>query len=397
MTQEETAQAETTKDETAQRATEGASAGGAATEAGTTKDASAQADSTAQSDPPRAGSADDAETPRVTPERIMQFVFAFAPPLVIEAAVRNGVFDALDGRQLTAEEVGAATGASVRGLRALMNALVGLNFLDKDGRERYCLTPESAAFLVAGRPGFVGGIFRHVSRHMLPMWVSLSDAVRTGLPAAHVNREAFGAQFFSEFVEDIFPSSYPSALALAEGLRLSSATEIISVLDLAAGSGSWGVALAQSSSQVRVTAVDWAGVIPVTRRVAERHGVADRFTFVEGDLREADFGANHHIATLGHILHSEGEERGRALLRKTFDALAPGGRVVVAEWLVSEDRKAPLSGLVFALNMLVSTERGDTFTFKEIDAWLGEAGFEPARTLDAPGPSPLIIARKPGP
>lgn len=337
----------------------------------------------------------DETAPPLTAERIMQFVFAFAPPLIIEAAVRNGVFDALDSGQKTAEELSRETGASVRGLRALANALVGLNFLDKDDRGRYCLTPESAAFLVSARPGFVGGVFRHVSRHFLPMWVSLSDSVRTGHPGAHVNREPFGSRFFAEFVADIFPQSYPSALALAEALRLSEATDLVSVLDLAAGAGSWGVALAQSSSQVRVTAVDWEGVLPVARGFAERFGVADRFTFVAGDLAEADFGANHHVATLGHILHSEGEERGRALLRKTFDALAPGGTVVVAEWLVSEDRKAPLNGLVFAVNMLVSTERGDTFTFREIDGWLREAGFEPARSLDAPGPSPLILAKKP--
>lgn len=337
----------------------------------------------------------DETSPPLTPERIMQFVFAYAPPLILEAAVRNKVFDALDSGQKTVEELSRETGASVRGLRALTNALVGLNFLDKDEQDRFCLTPESAAFLVSARPTFVGGIFRHVSRHLLPMWLSLGEAVRTGRPGAHVNREPFGAKFFSEFVADIFPQSYPSALALAEALRLSEATEIVSVLDLAAGAGSWGVALAQSSSQVRVTAVDWEGVLPVTRSFAERFGVADRFRFVAGDLSEADFGRDHHVATLGHILHSEGEGRSRALLRKTFDALAPGGTIVVAEWLVSEDRKAPLNGLVFAVNMLVSTEQGDTFTFREIDGWLRDAGFEPARTLDAPGPSPLILARKP--
>ena len=103
------------------------------------------------------------------------------------------------------------------------------------------------------------------------------------------------------------------------------------VLDLAAGSGVWGIVLAKKSPQVRVTAVDWPDVLKVTRKVAERHGVAERFTFAAGDLLQANFGSGHQVATLGHILHSEGESRSRELIKKTFDALAPGGSLVAAE------------------------------------------------------------------
>ena len=167
------------------------------------------------------------------------------------------------------------------------------------------------------------------------------------------------------------------------------------MLDLAAGSGVWGIALAQSSAKVRVTAVDWPGVIPVTRATVSRFGVAERFSFSEGDLLEADFGGGHNVATLGHILHSEGEERSKALLRKTFAAMAPGGTIAIAEFLVNADRTGPLNGLTFAINMLVNTDCGDTYSFEEISAWLGEAGFTDARTLATHGPSPLILATKP--
>ena len=109
----------------------------------------------------------------------------------------------------------------------------------------------------------------------------------------------------------------------------------------------------------------------------------------------ADFGHNHAVATLGHILHSEGEERSRALLRKTFEALASGGTVAVAEFLVNDERTEPLVGLLFAVNMLVNTDYGDTYSFREISSWLSEAGFAHPRTLEAPGPSPLILATKP--
>ena len=112
------------------------------------------------------------------------------------------------------------------------------------------------------------------------------------------------------------------------------------MLDLAAGSGVWGIALAQSSAQVRVTSVDWPGVIPVTRSTVARFGLAERFQFVEGDLLQADFGSGHNVATLGHILHSEGAERSKALLAKTFQTLAPGGTIAIAEFLVNRSERA---------------------------------------------------------
>jgi ubiquinone/menaquinone biosynthesis C-methylase UbiE len=186
--------------------------------------------------------------------------------------------------------------------------------------------------------------------------------------------------------------SYPAALALARHLDL---TSPVRVLDLAAGSGVWGIALAQSSPQVTVTAVDWPEVIPVTRSTAARFGLSERFAFVEGDLLKADFGTGHTVATLGHILHSEGRERSRALLAKVFRTLAPGGTIAIAEFLVNSDRTGPIGSLLFAVNMLVNTDEGDTFSFDEISAWLSEAGFTNARTLEAPGPSPLVLATKP--
>lgn len=136
-------------------------------------------------------------------------------------------------------------------------------------------------------------------------------------------------------------------------------------------------------------------MLPVTRRVASQHGVIDRFQFVPGDLLEADFHQEHDVAVLGHILHSEGEARGRALLRKTFDALAPDGVIVIAEFIANEDRTGPTEALIFAVTMLVNTEAGDTFTFAEMAAWLQEAGFEEVYELPTPGPAPLILARKP--
>ncbi|MGP8245419.1 MAG: methyltransferase [Bryobacteraceae bacterium] len=334
-----------------------------------------------------------AQTP-VTPVRLMQFAWGYSVPLMIEAAVRHRLFDALEGGPKNAAQLAAQAAISERGARAVLNALTGFELLSKDAEGRYSLTAESAAFLVSTKPSFMGGIFKHTSTQLLPRWLSLNEIVRTGEPAASVNSEASGAAFFHEFVEDIFPMSYPSAQVLADTLAIGGAAGPVRVLDIAAGSGVWGIALAQRSRQVRVTAVDWPGVLDVTRRVAARCGVGDRVETLAGDLLQVEFGTGYQVATLGHILHSEGESRSRKLLDKVFHALAPGGTIAIAEFLVDDARATTPGGLIFAVNMLVNTDAGDTFSFSEIAAWLKEAGFENARTVEAPGPSPLILANR---
>jgi ubiquinone/menaquinone biosynthesis C-methylase UbiE len=329
---------------------------------------------------------------QLSPQRIMQMTWAFAAPLTLEAAVRHRVFDTLDERPKSLEEIARDTGASLRGLRAILNTLVALELLGKEG-DRYTLTPESSAFLVSHKPGFQGAILRHISSQLLPNWLKLDDIVRTGKPAASVNQEKSGAEFFGEFVESIAFLSEPAARVLADHLFGDLETPA-GVLDLAAGSGVWGIAMAKKSPHVSVTAVDWAAVIPVTRRVAQKHGVADRFRFVEGDLLKADFGQGHALAILGQILHSEGEARSRLLLKKVFAALKPGGIVAIAEFIPDEGRRGPVMPVMFAINMLVNTDEGDTFTLSEMSQWLADAGFANIRQLTTPGVSPLILADK---
>lgn len=324
----------------------------------------------------------------------MQMSWGYAPPLILEAAVKHRVFDLLDQSPKTVQQLAAQTGASVRGLAMICNALVGLQFLTRTG-DRYRLTPESAAFLVSGKNPYYGGFLKHISRQLIPQWLDLEKIVRTGKPDKRVNAQKEGAKFFAEFVEAIFPLSYAAAKALGGHLKIPQAKAPVSVLDIAAGSGVWGIALAEQSQHVRVSAVDWPDVLKITRKVAARHGVAGRLTKIPGDLLKADFGKNHHVATLGHILHSEGAERSRKLLKKVFHALAPGGTIAVMEFLVNDQRTAPPVSLLFAVNMLINTETGDTFSFKEISGWLREAGFVKPRLLDVPAVSSLVLATKP--
>ena len=328
-----------------------------------------------------------------TPRRILDMASGYEPALILESAVRLKIFDILDERPMSLEDVARRTSASVRGMRALLNALVGLNLLIRYG-EHYALTEESESYLVSTSPSYQGYMCKHVSGHLLPRWMRLTEVVLSGKPMQVVNEQADGAAYFGEFVEDIFPMSYEAAQGLAVELRIPEVSVPVRVLDLAAGSGVWGIALAEASPLVSVTAVDWPTVLPTTRRIVERQGVSRQFQFIGGDVLAVDWDGVYDVVILGHLLHSEGESRSRQLLKKAFDVLETGGIVVIAEFIADEDRTGPPGALIFAVTMLVNTDVGDSFTLNEMTAWLQEAGFVNVRTVDGPGPAPLILATK---
>jgi len=318
--------------------------------------------------------------PAVRPDRIMEMIWGYAPPMILATAVHNKVFDLLDAGPKTVDELAKASGNSARGLRAIMNALVGFQFLSKTPDGRYALTPESAAFLVSSKPGYLGKFVEFSGLKSIQTWLPLPEIVRTGKPNTAINQQDAGESFFQDLVEPIFAMSYPATQVAGQALGLANAKTPVKILDIGAGSGVWGIGLAQQSPQVSVTAQDMPGVLEVTRRMVARFNLADRFSYLPGDFHNVDFGTGYNLVTI------------RQLLKKTAAALAPKGTVVISEFLVNQDRSGPPMPLIFAVNMLAHTENGDTFSFEEIGGWLKEAGLVNARKIEPGGPVGLVLA-----
>lgn len=330
----------------------------------------------------------------VTPERIQRYAWAFALPLILKASVTNGIFDALDGTSLTQQELIAKTGASERGITALTEALTGMELLQIEN-DRYRLADDAATFLVKGKPAYLGGMLQHLTGSVLEKWLALEDVAHSGKPKISVNQENGGAEYFETFVEALFSVNFAAASALGKNLGMDKSSKPVRVLDIAAGSGVWGIGLAQHSSQVHVTAVDFERVLQTTQRCVERFHLTNQFSFVPGDALKAQSGDGYDVVTLGHILHSEGAARSHQLLQRVFQQLKPGGTVAIAEFLVNKDRTGPMNGLIFTINMLVHTDEGTTFSFEELKGWLEAIGFVNVRSVEVPAPSPLVLADKP--
>lgn len=333
--------------------------------------------------------------PQVSPERILRMAWAYAAPILIDTAVELGLFDTLDGKPQTAAQMAAKLSISLRGTVALADALTGIELLQKDAEGRYHLAAETEQFLVRGKASCYGPFFTHIRRDLIPNWLHLAEVVQSGEPVRRVESHEDSATFFEDFVPALFTVNYAPARALAADLDLNRRSGDVTVLDLAAGSGVWGVALAEACPRAKVTAVDWEQVLRATRKTVERFGLGNRYRYVAGDIATADFGSGYTVATLGHILHSEGRERSQALIRRVFEALAPGGTIAIAEFVPNAERTGPAVPLFFGVNMLVHTSAGDVYSYEEMSGWLGAAGFHNIRQLEVPAPSPLILAGKP--
>jgi len=329
----------------------------------------------------------------LTPQPIVEDLFGAWKTQTLVTGVELGVFDCIAGGKHAAKEVAAAAGASPRGITRLLDALVGIGYLRKHGG-RYGLRPLAATFLVRGGERYLGDRARIIRDHW-DTWGELPEAVKSGRAVTPVNVVERGKEFFPQLVKALFAGNFATSRVAAMGLPEKTRRGIRRILDVAAGSGAWSLGFAKVIPEARVTALDLAEVIPVTREYAAKLGVADRYDYREGDLKVTDFGRERYdLVILGHIIHSEGEARGRELLRKSHGALRPGGLLLIAEQIPNDARTGPPLAMLFGLNMLLHTEEGNVYTLREYRAWLKAAGFRKVKTISVPALSPLILATK---
>lgn len=318
---------------------------------------------------------------------IWEVARAFQPSRVLLTAVELNLFSAV-GEGATAPRVASCIGADARATERLMNALVSLGFLERRGDGEYVLT-ESGRYLVPGHPEGVAEALGHTLR-LWNTWSTLTECVREG-HAVDSGRATDGFSTES-FIAAMHYNALNRAGAVVASLDL---TGVSRVLDVGGGSGGYAIAFCKARPGLVATVFDRPTVTPLTRRYAAEAGVGDRIETVDGDYNTDELGRGYDLVLLSAIVHSNSAAENVALLRKCHAALVPGGQIVIQDYLMSDDRTEPASGAMFALNMLVNTAAGDSYTETEVRGWLDAVGFGAARRVDPPGsPTGLLVARR---
>jgi len=189
------------------------------------------------------------------------------------------------------------------------------------------------------------------------------------------------------------PMMMPPAQAIADILGVADAGPI-KVLDIAAGHGIFGIAIAQRNPRAQIVASDWAGVLKLASENAANMGVADRHSGVPGDAFKVDWGTGFDLALMTNFLHHFDIPTCTTLLKKVAAALKPGGRVAVLEFVPNEDRVTPPGTAMFAMQMLGGTPSGDAYTLAELTKMLNAAGFGSVSSHPLQGPQTLVVGTK---
>lgn len=325
------------------------------------------------------------------PDLIMQMGMSFVPARVLTTSLQLDFFLHIANGHHSAAAIAQAAQSSERGTTMLLDVLTSLQLLTKqDGL--YHLTPLSAQYLVRTSPKYVGALFE--IEHMWQAWSHLTEVVRNGKPEGKVEMQETAEQFFPILIKSLHVLNASPAQQLAQ--ILGAAHPGLHVLDIGCGSGIWSIPFAEQDKTAHLTMQDFPGVLVHTERFLSQHSVREQSDLLPGDLKVVDYGQERFdLALLGNIVHSEGEESSRHLFLKVCQALKPGGRIAVIDMIPNTERTGPPPALMFAVNMLVHTEKGSTYTLNEYTEWLTAAGFSQVETVTLNGfHSPIIVGTK---
>jgi len=324
----------------------------------------------------------------LTPESIRETIFGFQSSRILLTAYELGIFTVLGDGNKSSQKVAERLQTDARATDRLMNALTALGLLRKSG-DNFSNTPLASQCLVKGRPEYLAGLMHAVN--LWDRWSTLTEAVRRGAGVSPYHESERGEDWVVSFIAAMHERAIKQAPAAVTLLDLSGVSR---VLDVGGGSGAFSMAFVHAKDSIKATVFDLPDVVPLTRNYIEQAGLTNKVDTSAGDYLTDDLGSGYDLVFLSAIVHSNSPDENRKLLRKCARALRSGGQVVVQDFIMNEDRTSPAHGALFALNMLVATEAGDTFTETEVQSWLEEAGFADILRKDTPFGVSQMIGRK---
>ncbi len=344
------------------------------------------------------GAGTTGESERVTFERILQLGLGFWASKTLLSAVELGVFTELARAPgATAEELRRRLGLHPRAARDFLDALVALGLLQRrDGA--YSNAADADLFLDRAKPSYAAGLLEMANARLFAFWNHLTEALRTGQPQNEVRSggESFFATLYADparlrgFLRAMTALSHETNTAIARTFPWKAHRTFV---DVGTAQGDLAVQVARAQPHVTGIGFDLPPVEPIFREYAAAQGVAERVRFQPGDFF-ADPLPRADVVMMGHVLHDWDLAQKQLLVRKAWEALPPGGALIVYDALIDDERRTNAFGLLMSLNMLIETPGGFDYTGADCAGWMREAGFAETSVHRLAGPDSMVVGVK---
>ncbi len=295
---------------------------------------------------------------------------------ILLSAAELNIFSLLDGTPSTAEDLAGRLHADLRGLTVLLNALTSMGLLIKKDNT-YKLAADSAQFLSDKSSRSLLPMIHHAA-HLWESWSDLTAIVNGPGSAVTASSSARDADELRSFIGAMHVVGMPMAQQIVAAIRPGKARNLI---DVGGASGTYTIAFLQAVPKMKATLFDRPAVIEIARERVLEAGMFDRVRLVAGDFYKDKLPGGHDLALLSAIIHQSSPAQNVELFRKVLRAIVSGGRIIIRDHVMESSRTKPKEGAIFAVNMLVNTKGGSTYTFDEIRDWLEKAGFVKIRLL----------------
>ena len=305
-----------------------------------------------------------------TKPNIIGDVRSFMKSRVILSGAELDFFSKLDGNFASAKNLADILGLDKKATTRLLDCLVTYDLLEKE-KNRY-RTTEKGSYLSSQNPESVLPMINHMNT-IWDNWSRLTDIIKKG--SGPIFRPVVDSEHKEDrnaFIGAMHVAAKRISKKIAEAYDLSPFKKL---LDIGGGSGAYTMAFLKENPRLNAVIFDLESVIPITKEKIVENDLHHRVHFMAGDFYKDDLPVGCDLALLSAIIHQNSPQQNLELYRKIYLALDPGGTLIIRDHIMDESRTNPPAGALFALNMLVNTPAGDTYTFEEVKDTLETAGF----------------------
>ncbi len=315
------------------------------------------------------------------PGTLLQLSGQYWATCTLHAAVQLDVFTAIGEQQFPAGDIAKKLNVNQEGVVRLLNALTALNLLKKEN-DFFSNTRASKTFLSKDSPGYIGYMISH-HHHLVESWSKLDQAVQTGTPVRERGSHT-SSEWRESFLMGMFNMAMNMAPMVVDKIDLSGRSHL---LDLGGGPGTYAIHFCMKNPKLKGTVYDLPTTRPFAEKTIEKFDLTDRIDFIDGNYVNEGIEGVYDVAWLSHILHGEGQKDCQRIIQKAVSVLKPGSMIIVHDFILNNSMDGPLFPALFSLNMFLGTSGGQSYSEKQINGMLSEAGVKQIRRLSFQGPT----------